>query len=90
MIVTTPLRAVPIAVDFPLRRSSRCVPAGYVMRTWSAIGSTTSCRAPCFQWAIAPPSGSEAMRSGAVFSTRAISMSAEGRSEAGTFSRIVP
>ena len=28
MIVTTPGRAVPIAADFPVRRSSRCEPAG--------------------------------------------------------------
>ncbi len=48
------------------------------------MGSTTSCRAPCFQWAIAAPlDGSEAMRTGAVLSTRTISASAGRRSAPG-------
>src|SRR6201981_2649857 len=44
------------------------------------MGSTTSCNGPCCQWAIAPLDGSEAMRTGAVLSTRAISTSAGRRS----------
>ena len=47
------------------------------------MGSTTSCSGPCFQWAIAPLDGSEAMRNGAVLSTRAISTSAGRRSAFG-------
>src|SRR5262245_16724708 len=46
------------------------------------MGLTTSCRAPCFQCAIAPLDGSLAMRTGAVLSTRAISTFAGRRSEA--------
>src|SRR5712692_5351630 len=53
------------------------------MMTWSVMGSTTSCRAPCFQYAMAPLEGSEAMRSGTVLRTRAISTSAGRRSATG-------
>src|SRR6266446_7706426 len=53
------------------------------MMTWWLMGSTTSCNGSCFQWAIPAPEGSNAMRNGAVPSTRAISASAARRSETG-------
>jgi hypothetical protein len=49
MTVTVPGRAVPNTTDFPVRRSNRSDPEGKVMRTWSAMGVTTSCSASCFQ-----------------------------------------
>ena len=77
--MASPGRTASVTTVFPLRRSNRVTPVGKVITTWSAMGSTTSCSGPCFQWAMVPLDGSGAVRSGTVRSTRAISASAGRR-----------